>query len=429
MNKYGNLFLLIYVILNVLFINIGSCLYRYNFFTLEECSKCLIILFVLNGIYIVSKFIYSKIKYKKIKFYFIDIILISIVFFSFISVIFAIDKRMAIYGAVGRYEGLFSILYYLSLFYLSTYVKPRYKKFVVGSILLGGIVESIYLMLQLSEFTSIFNIKIVRAYFNYIYLSPSGFISNPNFFGTYMIICLSYAIGLFMDNKYKIMGIDIVIIIIIFMAGLLMCNTLSALVGLIVVLLYLFIYAIKVKKIFKYIILIVILFLTTFTIHKLDKTTLVKDLMRTAHETKEIASGNVDDSYGSARMFIWKNTIRIIPKHFIHGAGIDNFRKAFDGGALINNNILYDKAHNELLQILITEGIFAFISYLLLYGNITFNGVKNSFINKKVYLILPIIGYLVQAFFNISVIEVAPLFFVSLGLCVDRENGKQIFSI
>ena len=60
------------------------------------------------------------------------------------------------------------------------------------------------------------------------------------------------------------------------------------------------------------------------------------------------------------------------------------------------------------------------LSYLVLYGIIVLNGIKNSFKDKKVYLILPIIGYLVQAQFNISVIEVAPFFYIALGLSVDR---------
>jgi hypothetical protein len=45
---------------------------------------------------------------------------------------------------------------------------------------------------------------------------------------------------------------------------------------------------------------------------------------------------------------------------------------------------------------------------------------KDNKKNKEIYLILPIIGYLVQAQFNISVIEVAPFFYIGLGLLIDR---------
>ena len=58
---------------------------------------------------------------------------------------------------------------------------------------------------------------------------------------------------------------------------------------------------------------------------------------------------------GTKRIYIWKNTLRIVPKNIIHGVGIDNFAKAFNGGPLIRKYSIYDKAHNEYLQILILK--------------------------------------------------------------------------
>ena len=66
-------------------------------------------------------------------------------------------------------------------------------------------------------------------------------------------------------------------------------------------------------------------------------------------------------------MFIWKNTIKEVPNNLLHGVGVDNFLYAFNNGSLEGKEMVYDKAHNEYLQILITEGIFSFISYLMLY--------------------------------------------------------------
>ena len=155
-----------------------------------------------------------------------------------------------------------------------------------------------------------------------------------------------------------------------------------------------------------------------------------KNVEKTVYETKEITKLNFDDNYGTKRMYIWKSTLKVVPKYILHGVGIDNFVYAFDGKILTRKYMkngkvqyrVYDKAHNEYLQILITEGIFALIFYLLFYGFIVFYGIKNSVLTKKVFLILPIIGYLIQAFFNISVIEVAPIFFISLGLSIDRSR-------
>ena len=39
--------------------------------------------------------------------------------------------------------------------------------------------------------------------------------------------------------------------------------------------------------------------------------------------------------------------------------------------------------------------------------------------------ILPVIGYLIQAFFNISVVEAAPIFFMALGFNIDMNKKEQ----
>ena len=77
------------------------------------------------------------------------------------------------------------------------------------------------------------------------------------------------------------------------------------------------------------------------------------------------------------------------------------------------------------LQTLVTQGIFALISYLALYGYISIKGIKSCFKNKETYLILPVLGYLVHAFFAFSVIELAPIFYMALGLCY-KKNEESV---
>ena len=74
---------------------------------------------------------------------------------------------------------------------------------------------------------------------------------------------------------------------------------------------------------------------------------------------------------------------------------------------------------------MVTQGIFSLISYLALFAIVTKKGIKHSFKQNEVFLVLPIIGYLVQAFFNISVIEVAPIFYIALGLCSSVSTKKE----
>ena len=212
------------------------------------------------------------------------------------------------------------------------------------------------------------------------------------------------------------------------MFGLSLSNTTSVAIGLIFVLIYIFVYCLKNKYYEKFLVVFVIILSTICVTIIIGKTTLVKDLIKTENEATEIAKGNLDNNYGTKRMYIWKETIKIIPNNLLHGVGIDSFHKAFNGEALIlqkpTKRILFDKAHNEYLQLLVTQGIFALASYLFIYGYAVYKGTKNCYKLKQIYLILPVIGYLVQAFFNVSVIEVAPTFYIALGLCCGKENDK-----
>jgi putative inorganic carbon (HCO3(-)) transporter len=353
-----------------------------------------------------------------------------------IATILAVDRKISLYGFRARYEGFYSILYYLSLTLLSTQVSDKYKKVLVNSLLICGSFSAIYGIFQSYDLfnvnpfqtivynetlqaTALENIRWVR-----------GFTTNPNFFGSYIVLMLSYSIGLFLDSKSVYKKIFYAFFVLLYGFDLLICNTSSAVVGMIFVIAFCLVYVIKNKIMKKSIILtLIVLVVIGFAVAK-GRTEVVQDMSKIGSEAVEILKGNVDSSFGTSRIYIWQNAIKVVPKFLWHGAGIDCFPKAFDGdalyaGMLCNGLVMFDKAHNEYLQILVTQGIFALISYLLLYGYSLYKGFKRSFKYKEVYLVLPIIGYLVQAFFNISVIEVAPIFFMALGLCCGRIDVEE----
>ena len=155
------------------------------------------------------------------------------------------------------------------------------------------------------------------------------------------------------------------------------------------------------------------------------------DVVRFSHETSEIVSGNVDDNYGTFRIFIWRNTLKVVPKYLVHGVGIDNFYNAFDEPLFLKfgDNYIeyYDKAHNEYLQKLVCEGIFSCLTYIVMLFVIFVKSIKYVF-DYDDYIIISLffafVGYCVQAFFNISVIHVAPLFYIVCGLLCGRERIK-----
>jgi O-antigen ligase len=78
--------------------------------------------------------------------------------------------------------------------------------------------------------------------------------------------------------------------------------------------------------------------------------------------------------------------------------------------------MIIKKAHNEYIQIAVTIGVPALLTYLLLISFIFHNAIRAIKVstpkdNLVIFgLLSAIMGYLVQAFFNISVVPVAPLF-------------------
>ena len=412
----------IYIIINLLYILIGNFLVTNKNINYKLYSKGYIVLLIINLLIIITNIIIKIIKKEKIKFKITDLLTIIITILGIISTIFAIKQNVALFGHSGRFEGLFTICYYFSLFILSSNVEKKYKKLISYSILVVGLINYIYAFLQVNDFFSF----IVRRY-RFKEIWATGLVYNPNFLAELMLICLSLSLGLYIENKNRIEKIIDILFIFCFYSGLLISNTMSCFVGLMAVIIYFLFYLIREKK-YKKIIILLIIIPTTIYYACIGQTTILSDYIKTGTEIKEISKGNIQENFGTNRMFIWKNTLKIVPKYIIHGAGIDNFYYAFGDKPLsrkrvsTNTTVVFDKAHNEYLQILVCEGIFCLIAYLVFYAIIVITGIKNSLKNKSIYLILPIIGYLVQAFFNISVISVAPIFYILLGLNIEREK-------
>ena len=420
-NIIKNNLLFIYIIFNIIYLTVGSYLFTNSVISYSKFGRTMVSASILNIIVVVLLVIYRKFIKKDFKIRAYDIFLFLIAVFALISTHYAIVKKVALYGTTYRYEGLYAILYYISLTFLSSFIKKDKKKIVIGLMIFVGIYQAIYAYLQ------ILDVPFVKKYHHYSEIWATGTLNNPNFFGSFMILITSYLIGLFIDKDDILYKMVLSLGIIISFSGLLISNTTSCFVGLIGVLFFLIIYGIKNKKYKSLLIILVIISCETYLFNKLNMTTIVDDLIKTKNESVELAKGNFDGNYGTKRLEVWRRTLKVVPDNLIHGVGIDNYMYAFNKGPLIINMTIYDKAHNDYLQILVTQGIFSIISYLSLFAVVTLTGLKNSFKNKEIYLVLPVIGYLIQNFFNISTIEVAPFFYISLGLLIDREENSTIY--
>ena len=107
------------------------------------------------------------------------------------------------------------------------------------------------------------------------------------------------------------------------------------------------------------------------------------------------------------------------------GSGPDTFGKMLKEHTGLEI-ALYSKAHNEYLQIAITLGYPFLLVYLSLIGIVLLRLLKKAFKTGDILaisLFCCIIGYLIQALFNISVISTAPIYWGMLG--IGAKVGKE----
>jgi len=152
------------------------------------------------------------------------------------------------------------------------------------------------------------------------------------------------------------------------------------------------------------------------------------------HEVHEILHGRMEDTFGSGRIHIWKQVLQQTPSQLWFGSGPDTMLHAqmesftrYDkslGGMIVS---LIDVAHNEYLNILFHQGIFALIAYLAMVITLSVQWVKHAGGDA----VTAMLGggawcYCVQAFFGFSMCMTAPFFWLTLALLENRTARKNI---
>lgn len=346
-----------------------------------------------------------------------------------ISTLFSKDLMFSIMGDSFRWEGLITIFSYGIVFIVAKkYIIITAKK--IDIFLYFGVLSALYSIFQFWNIDIIYK-KFLKSEFG---ISSSALLGNRNFFSSYLIILLSLSIGLYFKNNQK----KYLFISLINFISLLCAQTRGCWIAFGVII---FIYTIKEifydKNYKDTIILLVILFLGYMSIAFTKNCEIYnrsKSMVNTVYSFLMGPNNSVTDSsvtensasdydrLGSGRVGIWKVSIKVFAKHPLLGCGLENLDDtiAFEFGDWNREwrertETIVDRAHNELLHIAATTGVIAIIVYLILVLGIL---KKNFKLNdsKRFIIFMIILGYLIQANFNISVVGVAPIFWIVLGI-------------
>ena len=150
-------------------------------------------------------------------------------------------------------------------------------------------------------------------------------------------------------------------------------------------------------------------------------------------EAHELLHGHAEDEFGSGRIYIWKNVWQAVKERPLFGGGPDTlshritaYFERYDETANVIRRAGIDTAHNEFLNILANQGIFALLCWLGAFGCSAVRFVRRAG-EKPAVLICgsAVLGYCVQAFFGISMCLSTPFFLIAWAMLENRESVQK----
>lgn len=377
----------------------------------------------------------------------IPILIGVLLFIALLSTFTSLDVSRSIWGDSGRYEGLFMLMSYYIIFISSMLItSDKRKLFLLNAFILIGIIHCFYGICQRFD---LFEGIVIDRYGN----SVSGVAGNPNFMGTYTVLLSGLASSFFYFSKNIKNRIMYLIALGIFLITLILTNAMSALFGVSIMVIVFFAIIISTwkkydnrsEKLSSFKLLIagsVVIFCGIAGVIILTGNQYIGQVIEMMNDLKDLVTGGeITVESGARRFLVWKESLTLIPNYFLFGSGLDTFGLAYHGVFPVREEY-FNKAHNELIQIVITQGVPALVCYLTLYGHVIKSGIikfKNLYITKAdlsydfIYygLLIATIGYIFQAMFNISVIDVAPFFWMIFGLLAsffaNDKNKDDLF--
>lgn len=352
-------------------------------------------------------------KEEKISYWFLISILIASIFSEF--------KDISIWGAPNRREGLMMFCAYILFFVIAIRyltINQISKKIVLT-------IPSIMAILGLLQMYGVDPIVklLIEGDIN---VEAMGLIGHRNFFAIYLVIFLMLNFAVFILKGGKLYFFNAVIQF----AALLCTATRGVWIGFGVAVLVGGLFILKDKSRFKRAALSFVILVSIFcTINITTNGMLIGKVNGLIQDTV-----NLSPDSGSFRIDIWMRIGKVIRSSPIVGQGPDTLiytmfkyhpdevQEHFE-----KYDQYIDKSHNEYLEYWVSCGIVTIITYLWLLSVIGWNLFKRRKDDKYKVLLLTFIAYTVQAFFNISVPMVAPIWWIFLGYCVKcyREDDKK----
>lgn len=146
-------------------------------------------------------------------------------------------------------------------------------------------------------------------------------------------------------------------------------------------------------------------------------------------QASQVLHGNVKPSFGHDRVEIWIEAWKHIPGHLLIGNGpvsgswllttIQKVNEEYGRVASVTNT------HNVYLGYLLETGIIGLLCYLVLLGRAYVGWIQKRLSDEIVALGSGIVCYLIQDFFCLGMVAVAPLLWIGMGMLVQPSTQSE----
>ena len=431
------------VVVSMLFIPLselfGELIYNVPF--VFERSYLTFLGFAGIGIFILNIFINKK-------FDFLTIVYLLLIFFAGISVAFSKPTQpIPFFIITGHVEEVFHYYAYFFLFYASTKIEmSKDVKFVILTFIVIGIIHNFFGVFQLFGLRisdDSYNNKEMHEQLKCIY----GLTSNCNFYAGLATIITSITCATYLVKKIPIFDYKWIFLIFVMVFCTICSSTRLGILGVAATLFFLISLGIITfllkKNIFlkdvswpelnlnKITVIIAISIISFFIVYVSFPQLLIPSLNEFAIDVNDLSSTKNIDNLGSLRGQVWRFSIEYLTNvNFLTGTGIGNFIDVFLTNPRMHESPqIVNFAHNEYLHIFVTQGIFAFITYITLYTMCIIKSIKSILCSEneifkqfKIICLFALLCYMTQAFFNCNIFEVYPYFWILLGLAYSNKQ-------
>ncbi len=310
----------------------------------------------------------------------------------------SIDPHTSLFGYYSRLNGgLFSLISYYIIFQLILlYFNEKQKKYLINSLIISGLLVSIYGILQHFGIDKHIWVQEVQQRV----FSTFG---QPNWLAAFLCIL----IPLSLHQKKPIYTL----FSIIFFVCLLYTKSKSGLIAsLISIAIYYGLTFITQKNIWKKALFVI----TIFIFFTLLIPNPIKDQFfppKTSNQTLQ-TEYNITDS-GNIRKIVWQGAIDLFKKFPFFGTGVETFAYSYYWTRPIEHNLtsewnhLYNKAHNEYINYLATTGFIGFTAYIILIIFTLYYLLRQ----KNYFIFASYISILITNFFGFSTVIISLLFY------------------